>query len=168
MPLTVGPAPAQFSDWKGLLALLHAAFAYQEPRIDPPSSLHRLSEHGIAQKAQDERLFLAFDGDELVGCAFAKAQPQSLYIGKMAVRPGRQGQGIGRLLLASIEQFARQAGHAVIELETRVELTENHQTFGAWGFVKTAEHAHAGYTRPTSITMQKALVARAANESASQ
>jgi GNAT superfamily N-acetyltransferase len=153
MSLTVDQAPAHFCDWRELLALLHAAFAYQEPRIDPPSSLHRLDERSIAQKARDERLFLAFDGDELVGCAFAKTQPHAMYIGKMAVRPGRQGEGIGRRLLRVIEQHARQAGCALMELETRVELTENHQTFGAWGFVKTAEHAHAGYARPTSITM---------------
>ena len=159
MPLTVDHAPAHFCDWQGLLALLHAAFAYQEPRIDPPSSLHRLDEHSIARKARDERLFLAFDGDELVGCAFAKGQPHALYIGKVAVRPGRQGQGIGRRLLQVIEQHARHSGYPLLELETRVELTENHETFGAWGFVKTAEHAHAGYTRPTSITMQKALSA---------
>ena len=55
------------------------------------------------------------------------------------------------------EDFARDSGHAVLELETRIELTENHETFAAMGFVRTAEHAHAGYDRPTSITMKKPL-----------
>ena len=42
-----------------------------------------------------------------------------------------------------------------LELQTRIELTENHATFGALGFKKIAETAHPGYSRPTSITMRK-------------
>src|SRR6185295_4788841 len=50
------------------------------------------------------------------------------------------------------------AGKPAMELDTRIELVENHKTFAAFGFVKTAERSHAGYTRATFITMQKALV----------
>jgi phosphinothricin acetyltransferase len=41
-----------------------------------------------------------------------------------------------------------------LELETRIELTENHATFARMGFIKTAETAHPGYERPTSIKMR--------------
>lgn len=137
--------------------LLHSAFAYQNDRIDPPSSLHTLDAESIALKAKDEHLFLAVEDGELVGCVFAKPRPGSLYVGKLAVWPHRQGQGIGRLLMQAAEDFARQTGHAALELDTRIELTENQRTFAALGFVKTAEHAHAGYHRTTFITMQKPL-----------
>ena len=43
---------------------------------------------------------------------------------------------------------------ALIQFE---ELIENHATFAALGFRKTGETAHAGYSRPTSITMELAL-----------
>jgi len=59
--------------------------------------------------------------------------------------------------MAATEDFARRAGVAILELDTRIELTENHQTFAALGFVKTGEHAHDGYDHPTFITMQKSL-----------
>jgi phosphinothricin acetyltransferase len=49
----------------------------------------------------------------------------------------------------------------VLELQTRVELIENHNTFSALGFEKVAETAHPGYSRPTSITMQRAVRPRA-------
>jgi phosphinothricin acetyltransferase len=45
----------------------------------------------------------------------------------------------------------------LLELQTRVELIENHKTFGALGFEKVAETAHPGYSRPTSITMQRSI-----------
>jgi ribosomal protein S18 acetylase RimI-like enzyme len=80
-----------------------------------------------------------------------------LYVGKFAVAPGAQGRGIGRQLMHAAESFARDRGLATIELETRIELVENHATFAALGFRKVAEKAHPGYDRPTSITMRKPL-----------
>ena len=157
MTIDVTVAPPQFRDWEGLLKLLHAAFAYQNDRIDPPSSLHRLDATAIAQKAKDERLLLAIEGGTVLGCIFARSQPDSVYVGKFAVLPERQGEGIGRRLMQAAEDFARDSGYSVLELETRIELTENHETFATMGFVKVAEHAHEGYDRPTSIAMRKSL-----------
>ncbi len=48
-------------------------------------------------------------------------------------------------------------GLPLLELEVRIELVENHVLFARLGFVKTAENAHAGYNRPTSITMQRGV-----------
>jgi len=157
MTVEIGLAPAAFGDWKLLMKLLHAAFAYQADRIDPPSSLHSFDAVSIAEKAKDERLFLAFDDGELVGCIFARLKPGSLYVGKFAVWPQRQGRGIGRRLMQAAEDFARKSGLAELELETRIELTENHETFAALGFVKTAEGAHVGYDHTTYVTMRKPL-----------
>jgi GNAT superfamily N-acetyltransferase len=157
MSVEVVRAAPEFCRWEELLALLHAAFAYQADRIDPPSSLNAFDAESIAAKAREEHLFLAVDDAELIGCVFAKPKPGSLYVGKLAVLPSRQGQGVGRRLMAATEDFARRAGVAILELDTRIELTENHQTFAALGFVKTREHAHDGYDHPTFITMQKSL-----------
>ena len=157
MTVEISPAPTEFGDWDLLMKLLHTAFAYQNDRIDPPSSIHRFDAESIALKAKDEHLFLAVEDGELVGCIFAKPRVGSLYVGKLAVWPHRQGQGIGRRLIQTVEEFARQAGHAALELNTRIELTENHEIFAALGFVKTAEHAHDGYNHTTFITMQKPL-----------
>jgi GNAT superfamily N-acetyltransferase len=153
----VAQADPTFAQWPKLLALLHAAFAYQTPRIDPPSSLYKLDARSLAEKAKEEALFLAMENGELIGCAFAKVKAECVYVGKFAVWPDRQGHGIGRLLMQAVERFAREAGKPVMELDTRIELVENHQTFAAFGFVKTAEQAHAGYARATFITMQKPL-----------
>ncbi|MFN7434077.1 MAG: N-acetyltransferase, partial [Betaproteobacteria bacterium] len=49
-------------------------------------------------------------------------------------------------------------GRTALELQTRIELTENHATFAALGFAKVAETAHPGYARPTSITLRRPAV----------
>lgn len=148
-------APPDFNDWPALLRLLQSAFAYMDGRIDPPSSLHRMGIAELRAKAQHESLIIAIDGGDLVGCAFAEVRPDCVYVGKVAVALSYRRRGIARQLLAGAEAIARKRGLQALELQTRVELVENHRTFAALGFEKVAESAHAGYDRPTTITMRK-------------
>ncbi len=157
MTIEVLRIDAGFDRYEELLDVILAAFAYMDERIDPPSSAHRLTPATLRQKAAQEIAFAAIDKGRIVGCVFLKPEESSLYIGKLAVHPAAQGQGIGRLLLARAEETARELGLSSLRLETRVELTENHRLFAAWGFGKTAENRHAGYDRTTSIEMRKPL-----------
>ena len=69
------------------------------------------------------------------------------YVGKLAVDPGCQGQGIGRRLMQAVEALARSRGKAAIELQTRIELTGNHAAFARLGFHETDRTAHDGYSQ---------------------
>jgi len=140
-----------------VFALLHKAFAYMEGRIDPPSSLNRLTLDDIAETAASGGVFGAFDGEDLVGCMFVRPDDDALYVGKLAVDPAHQGRGIGRLLMNEAEAQAARRDFSALRLQTRVELTRNHHAFAQLGFVKTAESAHDGYDRPTYITMVKVI-----------
>ncbi len=148
-------APAQFSDWEALLSLILGSFAYMDGRIDPPSSAHRLTPDTLRARAKTEHLYIA--GSPLNGCAFFAEQPDALYIGKLAIAPAVQGKGLGRAFLIEAEALARSLGLPRLRLETRIELTQNHAAFARFGFTQTAEKAHPGFTRPTSITMEKQL-----------
>ena len=59
--------------------------------------------------------------------------------------------------MRAAEALARAAGKPVLELQARVELTGNQAAFSRLGFVETERTAHAGYNRPTSVTMRKTL-----------
>ena len=148
----------EFDRWQELLALIMFSFAYMDGVIDPPSSANRLTLENLAEKARVEIAFVALDGDEIVGCLFCRPEPPAcLYVGKLCVSPKAQGKGIGRMLLEQAEALARELALPALRLETRIELIANHAKFAAWGFVKTAENAHAGYNRTTSIEMTKFL-----------
>lgn len=148
-------SPDGFSNWAGLLALLHAAYAYMESRIDPPSSLLRMGVRELEAKAREENLILAVEGERLVGCAFASLRGDCIYVGKLAVDAQLRGLGIARRIMQEVETLARTNARSCVELETRIELIENHATFRALGFVKVGESAHPGFNRTTSITMRK-------------
>ncbi|WP_417513510.1 GNAT family N-acetyltransferase [Minwuia sp.] len=152
---TIAPAPADFDRWPEVLELLRDAFAYMADRIDPPSSMNRLDLDGLRAKAGREIALIAWQGDEIVGCAFLDPRPDCLYVGKVAVTAQARGQGLARQFFEQAEAMAHERGLAYLELQTRVELLENHETFRRLGFVKTGEDAHAGYRRPTSITMRR-------------
>lgn len=156
----VAPAPADFADWDALLALLREAFAFMDGRIDPPSSLARMRTDDLRAKARDETLILATLDGALVGCAFAAVRADCVYVGKVAVAQRLRRQGVARALLAEAQALAQAQGRGWLELQTRVELVENHRCFAALGFREVARTAHAGHARPTSITMRKPVAAR--------
>ena len=137
--------------------LVHRAFAYMDSRIDPPSSLHRMSVADFAQKMKDETLIVANMNGEMVACLFCCTESDWLYVGKVAVDNQMQGRGIGRKLFDQAFKIATQHGLLGLELETRVELLGNHRTFEKLGFEKVGENAHEGYDRPTSIHMRARL-----------
>ncbi len=153
--MLVTTSPKRFNEWAALIELLEA-FRYMEGRIDPPSSLETMGIEAIKKKAQDEALIVAHDDDgKLVGCASAALRDDCVYLSKVAVALTSRRQGITRGMFKAADEIARQHGKPFLELQTRVELIENHLTFGALGFVRVAETAHPGYSRATSITMRR-------------
>ena len=149
--------PADFDRWDDLLALIRRAFAYMDGVIDPPSSAHLLSADSLAEKAKREAGFVAVENGRIVGCVFALERARDFYVGKLAVEPALQGQGVGARLMQAVEDLARERDKDAIELQARIELTANQAAFARLGFRETARTAHAGYDRPTSITMRKVL-----------
>jgi GNAT superfamily N-acetyltransferase len=149
--------PADFADFAALHGLLSGAFAYMMARIDPPSSMTRLSVPDVAAKAAEEDLFLERDATGPIACLFGAPQGDVYYVGKLAVDPSARGTGLARALMDRAAEVARDRGFSALELQSRVELTENHAVFAALGFAETGRTAHAGYDRPTSITFRRPL-----------
>ena len=143
-------------DMRGVLALLHEAFAYMEGVIDPPSSLHRMSLQDLRRDAEGNELWVidAGPGSTPAACMILTDKGSTLYLGKMAVAQSHRGQGLGRVLIDLAKRRARALGFPSITLQTRVELESNHETFRHFGFVEIGRTAHEGYDRPTSVTFR--------------
>ncbi len=150
-PCRIGPS----DDLAAILSLIRAAFAGMEGRIDPPSSMNALTEGEIARQAVEGEVWAI--GSPPLACVFLTPRAGSLYLGKLAVMPGHQGRGLGRQMVGVAEARARALGLAVLELSTRVELTENHAAFRAMGFSQTGSASHKGYDRITTLHFTKPL-----------
>ncbi|MEO8242406.1 MAG: GNAT family N-acetyltransferase [bacterium] len=142
-------------DWPGLLALIQRAFAGMEGRIDPPSSLHRMTPETLAATARRAEVWVL--GDPAQACMVLTPKPDGLYLGKLAVEPNLQGRGLGHQMMAFAEDRARTLGLPRVQLETRVELAENHHFYQRLGYIEIARTAHDGYAYPTSVTYAKSV-----------
>jgi GNAT superfamily N-acetyltransferase len=153
--LQVETNPSDFTDFAALHALLVDSFAFMEGRIDPPSSLARLTVAGLRDKAAGEDLFLIRAAGRPIACLFGAARADCYYIGKLAVAAPQRQAGLARRLVDAAALQARARGLGVLELQTRVELVENQAAFAAMGFVEVGRTAHPGYARPTSVTLRR-------------
>ncbi len=92
-------------DWHALLRLIQTAFADMEGRIDPPSSMHHLTEAAIADQARTAEVWAI--GTPPAACMFLTPRDGNLYIGKLAVARARRGKGLARALMTAAENRAR-------------------------------------------------------------
>lgn len=152
--LTLHRAEAPY-DWAALLRLITAAFAGMEGRIDPPSSVHRLTVEAIAAQADKGEIWVV--GVPPRASVFLTVKPPVLYLGKIAVDHRFRRQGLAKALVEKAESRARALGLGVLELQSRIELVENHAAFAALGFRQVGMTSHPGYENPTSLTFQKAV-----------
>ena len=124
-------------------------------RIDPPSSLNTMGALDLADKAKMEKLIIATHRGELIGCGFVSLRETAIYLGKLAVDPCFRRRGVLRAMMDLADRIAYQNDKQLMELQTRIELRENHETFQALGFESIGTTQHDGYDRPTSLIMQR-------------
>jgi ribosomal protein S18 acetylase RimI-like enzyme len=74
-------------------------------------------------------------------------KPDHLLLDNIAVHPDRQGQGLGRRLIAFAEAEARRLGQAELRLYTHAMMTENIALYRRLGFAETGRGQQAGYDR---------------------
>ncbi|KIC32158.1 GNAT family acetyltransferase [Leisingera sp. ANG-M7] len=140
---------------RDVLDLIRRSFAFMEGRIDPPSSMHRLSLAALQEQCRHGEIWAI--GTPPAACVFLTPHPDCLYLGKLAVDGNHRGTGLARALVKLAATRAAALGLQVLRLQARIELTENHTAFARMGFRKTGETAHTGFAKPTSVTMERAV-----------
>jgi ribosomal protein S18 acetylase RimI-like enzyme len=83
----------------------------------------------------------------IAGIIVLLPQSDHLLLDNIAVRNDRQGQGLGRRLIAFAEAEARRLGYKELRLYTHVTMTENIALYTRLGFVETGRGEDAGYER---------------------
>lgn len=139
---------AQFA---AILALVHEAFG----ALMPPSGALNETLADVAARFKAGPVLIAQDGGALVGSLYCALKDDGLYLTRMAVRPDRQKQGIGRALLAAAEVEARRSGAFKLTLRVRVNLPENRAYFERAGFRVIGQGQDPG--RPRYDAMERPL-----------
>ena len=137
--------PARPEDRAAVEAIVHAAYAVYIDRIGKPpepmlDDYARLIADGLVSVSKDA-------SGTTAAIIVLVPQPDHLLLDNIAVRPDRQGQGLGRRLIAFAEDEARRLGFAEVRLYTHEKMVENIALYTRLGFAETGRGQQAGYDR---------------------
>jgi predicted N-acetyltransferase YhbS len=152
-PLVIREASA--ADIPTLLTLVRTAFAEYRGRLEPPSGAHRESAETFRQALHTGFAALALVDDEAVGCVFYHQESDHLYFGRLSVLSAFRQHGIGRALVEYVEQRAQALGVPRVRLGVRLALPHLQAYYARLGYGVLRYEAHAGYSVPTSVVMEK-------------
>jgi len=145
--------PARTEDRGAIEQVVNGAYAVYIPRIGkPPGPMLDDYAQLIAAGAVS---VLEEPAGTVAAIVVLSPKPDHLLLDNIAVRPERQGRGLGRRLIEFAEAEARRRGFAELRLYTHEKMVENIAIYRRLGFVETGRAEEAGYDR---VFMRKPLV----------
>lgn len=121
------------ADLATLVALINRAYEVEKFFVDgdriSPAQVSELLSRGV--------FLLGEDGGAPVACVYVEITGNRGYFGLLAVEPGRQGRGWGRVMVEAAEQHARAAGCVVMDLSVVNLRAELPPFYHRLGYVET-------------------------------
>src|SRR5205823_6288078 len=138
-----------------LVALIRTAFEEYRGRLEPPSGAHRETPESLEHYLQQGYAVLALLNDEVVGCVCYHQESAHVYLGRLSVLPSFRQHGVGRALIAYVEQQAQALGAPRIQLGVRIALPHLQAYYERLVYHVVGYEVHEGYTAPTAVVMEK-------------
>lgn len=135
---------ARFDDIPAVNAIVQTAFAPFVPRIGRnPAPM----EQDYAALASQGRLWVAEDAGDVAGLLVCFPKDDVFFVETVAIAPGHQGQGIGRLLMGHAEMLAAKHHKPAVALYTNAAMTENITFYDRLGYSITERRVEDGFER---------------------
>jgi ribosomal protein S18 acetylase RimI-like enzyme len=93
------------------------------------------------------RVWMLASGDAVLGALVTEERTDHLLLEMIAVAPGPQGTGCGRLLLERAESDAVELGLTEVRLYTNEAMTENLSFYPRHGYRETGRRVEDGFRR---------------------
>lgn len=142
---------ATSSDADSIAECVRAAYSPYIKRIGKPPGPMLGNYDEIVR---DHRVFVVDGGEAIIGVLVLIKEEIGLLLDNIAVRPSRQGEGIGRRLMEHAEAEARRLGYGHLDLYTHQRMTENIALYVRHGYEEIERRVERGYPR---VYMRKRL-----------
>ena len=144
-------------DASAIASALYESFAEYEASYTPEAFSFTVSTpEQIHDRIQEGPVWVALEGENLVGTVGVVTKGESLYIRGMAVVPAARGSGTGRLLMERVEEFAAGQGFKRMSLSTTPFLSRAIRLYERVDFRRSPEGPHDLFGTPL-FTMVKNL-----------
>ncbi|MBP1969848.1 ribosomal protein S18 acetylase RimI-like enzyme [Virgibacillus natechei] len=101
----------------------------------PPSALEETVQSVSDAFKKGEKSLIAYEENNPVGMVRFQLKNESLYFYRLSVIPEKQGEGIGKKILKSLEDYANKFGVSTILCKVRMTVPKNMQLYSSIGYV---------------------------------
>lgn len=144
---------ARQCDAVAIKSLLRESFReYEQAYTREAFEITTPGEREIGDRIKHWTVWVAVHANVIVGTVSAHREGKALHIRSMAVLPAMRGQGIGKALLAYVEDFACTNGYKRLILNTTPFLTRAIRLYEAFGFEFTGSEQNWFGTRLSAMT----------------
>ncbi|MGO3049286.1 GNAT family N-acetyltransferase [Staphylococcus casei] len=139
--------------------IMKSAFAEYKTSELPSSALQESEEMILNAFKQGEKAHIVYDKQEPVAMVRFKQIDNNIHFSRLSVIPHRQGEGISKMLLVSLELHAKKYGMTNIVCKVRTNVPRNINIYQSMGYKQCEEQViYKEYGQPLKVvTMLKAL-----------
>jgi ribosomal protein S18 acetylase RimI-like enzyme len=138
--------------------LIRESFHEHEPAYTPEAfDLATPREHEIEKRIKEWAVWVAVRVNVIVGTISAYSEGSSLHIRSMAVHPSMRGQGIEKLLLGRVEDFAFANDYKRLLLNTTPFMNRAIRLYERFGFEFNGTEQNWFGTRLRTMTIELTL-----------
>ena len=157
MNVSIKIRKATFRDARAIARVLRESFAeYESAYTAEGFSATTPTPEKVKGRLGEGPIWVAVQGAKIVGTVSVVSRGEALYVRGMAVHGSARGQGVGRLLLREVENFARAQQHSYLILSTTPFLIRAIRLYEQAGFQRSSEGPHELSGTPL-FTMRKPL-----------
>ena len=121
------------TDVEALVVLINAAFVVEQIAIEGD----RVNVDKIYDYMNRGKFLLLEDAESLLGCVYGELRGDRGYVGLLSVHPALQRKGLGRRLMAAVEQYLRESGCVMVALRIISARPELLAFYTKLGFAET-------------------------------
>ena len=125
---------ATTSDAPVIHELMIKAFMEYKNEIPPSSALEETVHSVSVALEKGERAFIAYEENYPVGMVRFQLEDEGLYFYRLSVIPEKQGKGIAKMILKSLEDYAEKVDVSTILCKVRMTVPKNIQLYKTVGY----------------------------------
>lgn len=144
---------AEVSDARLIHDIMIKAFMeYKDAR--PPSSALEETVKSISTALIDgEQSLISYIDDEAVGMVRFRLKENGVYFYRLSVIPEKQGVGIAKKILSSLEDYAKQNGKKTMLCKVRMDTSTNIKLYSSMGY---SIHNEEVRNKPNGVNIEVA------------